>query len=141
MLTTLYLDINILKGFGSEFGLLDLLQPFPHGFLLDLLVLLHDALLLPLFGLLAQALLLGLADLLHLCLPLLQLLLLALYVEALQALLSLLDGLSAGQDALVILAGIFQVGGDGLLALLITLLLQKIKIKKGDDGGQIAIKS
>lgn len=87
-------------------------------------MLLHDALLLSLFGLLAQTLLLSLADLLHLSFTLLQLLLLTLNVEALQALLTLLNGLSTSQDALVIFAGIFEIGSDGLLVLLLALLLR-----------------
>lgn len=120
---TLYLDVDVLEGLGTELGLLDLLQPLADRLLLDLLVLLHDALLLPLLGLLAQTLLLGLAHLLHLGLALLQLLLLALDVQALQALLALLDGLPAGQDALVVFAGVLEIRGDGLLVLLFTLLL------------------
>lgn len=93
-------------------------------------MLLHDALLLPLFGLLAQTLLLSLADLLHLSFPLLQLFLFTLNVQALQALLTLFNGLSTSQDTLVILAGIFQIGSNGLLVLLLTLLLKKNEKKR-----------
>ena len=123
-LKLLHLYVDVLEGLGSELRLLDLLQALAHRLLLDLLVLLHDALLLPLLGLLAQALLLRLAHLLLLRLALLQLLLLPLDVQALQALLALLDGLPAGQDALVVLAAVLQVGSDGQLALLLTLLLR-----------------
>lgn len=125
--STFYLDINILKGLGSKFSLLDLFQPLTDSLLLDLLVLLHDALLLPLFGLLAQTLLLCFANLLQLRFPLLQLLLLTLNVQALQALLALLDGLPTSQDARVILAGIFRIGSNGELVLLLTLLLRNEK--------------
>lgn len=86
-------------------------------------MLLHDALFLPFLGLLTQTLLLGLADLLQLGFTLLQLFLLALNIEALQAFLALLDGLSPGQDALMIFAGIFEIGGDGLLTMIFTFLL------------------
>ena len=97
-------------------------------------MLLHDALLLPLLGLLAQALLLRLAHLLLLRLALLQLLLLPLDVQALQALLALLDGLPAGQDALVVLAAVLQVGCDGQLALLLALRLDhREKPESGTD--------
>lgn len=123
----LYLNINILEGFSSKFSLLNLFQSLTHCLFLDLFVLLHDALLLPLFGLLAQTLFLGLANLLHLSLPLLQFLLLTLNIQAFQTLLTLFNGLSTSQDALVIFAGIFEIGSDGLLVMLITLLLKKAK--------------
>ena len=122
-----YLNINILEGLRSKFSLLDLLQPFTDCLLLDLLMLLHDALLLPLFGLLAQTLLLSLTNLLHLSFTLLQLLLLTLNVQALQALLTLFNGLSTSQDALVIFAGVFEIGSNGLLVLLLTFLLRTNK--------------
>lgn len=123
-----YLNVNVFEGFGSQFGLLDLLESLTHGFLLNLLMLLHDALLLPFLGLLAQALLLCLAHLLELSLTLLQLLLLALDVQALQTLLALLNGLAASQDALVLLAGIFQVGSGSLLTVLLSFLLQEKRL-------------
>lgn len=120
-----YLNVDVLKGFGTEFSLLDLLKALAHRLLFDLLVLLHDALLLPLLSLQAQALLLGLAHLLELGLALFQLLLLTLDVQALQTLLALLDGLATSQDALVLLAGVFKVGCAGLLTLLLPFLLQE----------------
>lgn len=120
-----YLNVDVFKCFGSQFSLLDLLEALAHRLLLDLLVLLHDALLLPLFSLLAQTLFLSLAHLLELSLALLQLLFLTLDIQALQTLLAFLYGLAASQDALVLLTGVFKVGGGGLLALLLTFLLQK----------------
>lgn len=120
-----YLNVDVLKRFGSQLGLLDLLEALAHSLLLDLLVLLHDALLLPLLGLLAQTLLFSFAHLLELSLTLLLFLLLTLDVQALQTLLALLDGLAASQDALVLLTGIFQVGSGGQLTLLLPFLLQE----------------
>lgn len=120
-----HLNVDVLKGFGTQLGLLDLLKALAHRLLFDLLMLLHDALLLPLLSLQAQALLLGLAHLLELGLALFQFLLLTLDVQALQTLLALLDGLATSQDALVLLAGVFKVGGAGLLTLLLPFLLQE----------------
>lgn len=118
-----YLNVNVFECFGSQLSLLDLLQSLTHRLLFDLLVFLHDALLFSLFGLLSKTLLLGFAHLLKLCLPLLQLLFLPLDVEALQTLFALLNRLSASEDALMLFAGILQVGCDGLLTLLLMFLL------------------
>lgn len=86
-------------------------------------MLLQDPLLLPLLCLLAQPLLLSFPDFLQFCFPLFQLFLLTLDVQTLQALLSLLYGLTAREDTLMLLPGIFEEGSDCQLMLFFFLLL------------------